>query len=77
MTVPILKHYEPTGVVSHIGGNQAIDATWADAQKVFAPPQADAECRVVRPSTTDWRRARETHWSIARVLLAFDMMKKK
>ena len=35
MTVPILEHYKPKGVVSEIDGNQAIDAIWGAIDKVI------------------------------------------
>ena len=35
MTVPILEHYEPAGVVEPVNGNQAIDAIWTDVEKVL------------------------------------------
>ena len=35
MTVPILEHYKPQGVVKEVNGNQAIDAIWGDIEKVI------------------------------------------
>ena len=35
MTVPILEHYEPAGVVEPVDGNQPIDAIWTDVEKVL------------------------------------------
>merc|ERR1711935_1159091 len=38
-TVPVLTHYEPTGVVSKVNGDQGKAAVWAEIEAVLPKPQ--------------------------------------